>query len=35
MQGYSKGNEGPFMTVYYNGQPEFSMQGYIKSSEGP
>jgi hypothetical protein len=35
MQGYSKGNVGPFITVRYNGYIEAAMQGYSKGSMGP
>jgi hypothetical protein len=35
MQGYIKGNMGPFITVHYNDQLEDSMQMYSKGTMGP
>jgi hypothetical protein len=34
MQGYSKGNLGPLLTVYYNGKEEAYMQGCSKGIVG-
>jgi hypothetical protein len=35
MQGYIKGNLGPYLTLHYSGKEEASMQGYSKGRLGP